>query len=308
MTPATPTLKTESRGEHALDALLEELQTFAKPPPNLTSSANKPGEFSERIKIYSRLTVSVNTVPPPRSSSRIKEKAQELMILSSLTASVIASARQAGVMRSNSIPASAADIQQIILNQERPKSTPPPLNALIDETLDRLTAEEKNSNTSLASVDSQNGIINRSRQQILEERHQELLRKQRLLQQQYSKLQMLSRGQIPLPDSLLNDLKKTGSESNIMSKSGCPPALGSGSLTQLIPHLKLQQQQMQKHQLSPDVINGNVMRLQVNGKGSPSSPKRSPVSTTVSSNSINNNQNSGKSLIQTQKIYETDIL
>jgi hypothetical protein len=222
------------------------------------------------------------------------------MILSSLTASVIASARKAGVMRSNSIPASAADIQNIIMSQERPKSTPPPLNALIDETLDRITAEDKNSNTSLSSVDSQNGIINRSRQQILEERHQELLRKQRLLQQQYSKLQMLSRGQIPLPDTLLNDLKKTGSESNIMSKSGNLPALGSGSLTQLIPHLKIQQQQRQH--LTPDTVKVS----QVNGKGSPSSPKKSPIS----NNSINNNQNGGNksSLIQTQKIYETDIL
>lgn len=200
------------------------------------------------------------------------------MLLSSLTAAALATARSRVVLRSNSIPASDADIQQMILSQmERPKSTPPVslLNqSVIDENLDRLTAADRHESNH--SMDSQNGvIINRTRQEILEDRHQQLLKKQRLLQQQYSKLQMLSRGQIPLPDNLLNDLKKTGSESNILSKTGLPPGLGSGSLTQLIPR----QQSV------------------VNGKGSVS-PKK-----TTSGNS---NQ-SGKQ-VQTQKIYETDIL
>lgn len=39
VTPATPTLKTDPKGENALDALLEELQTFAKP----SSGSKKPG-------------------------------------------------------------------------------------------------------------------------------------------------------------------------------------------------------------------------------------------------------------------------
>lgn len=49
VTPATPTLKTDSRGEHALDALLEELQTFAKHPPNLTSGSKKPGRLFKEV-------------------------------------------------------------------------------------------------------------------------------------------------------------------------------------------------------------------------------------------------------------------
>lgn len=56
-----------------------------------------------------------------------------------------------------------------------------------------------------------------SRQELLEQRHQELLRKQRQLQEQYTRLQQLSRGQIPR--GFLNDLKKTGSESNLASKA-----------------------------------------------------------------------------------------
>ena len=43
VTPATPTLKTDVKGEAALDALLNELQTFSKPSP--PSSAKKPGQL-----------------------------------------------------------------------------------------------------------------------------------------------------------------------------------------------------------------------------------------------------------------------
>lgn len=76
------------------------------------------------------------------------------------------------------------------------------------------------SNTSLSSIDSQESVIDiktgqrRNRQQRLEERHQELLKKQKLLQEQYTKLQQLSRGELP-KNMLFNDLKKTASDSNI---------------------------------------------------------------------------------------------
>ena len=52
-----------------------------------------------------------------------------------------------------------------------------------------------------------------SRQELLEQRHQELLRKQRQLQEQYTRLQQLSRGQ--MNNRQLGELKKTGSESNL---------------------------------------------------------------------------------------------
>lgn len=208
------------------------------------------------------------------------------MLLSSLTAAALQSARSAtGVMRSNSIPASAMDI--------RPKSTPPihPYLANIDETLDAIHAEERAtaaaiaanaSNSSISSIDSQAGL--RSRQQVLEDRHQELLRKQRLLQEQYSKLQMLSRGQIP--QGLLYDLKKTGSESNIMSKSG-PPGTPGGSLSQLTSHSK-GRAPLPPNGLSPASALGQPI---VNGKGS----------------AKGTSNNVGKH-VETQKIYETDIL
>lgn len=40
VTPATPTLKTDPRSETALDALLDELQTFSKPSPGVPSSSS----------------------------------------------------------------------------------------------------------------------------------------------------------------------------------------------------------------------------------------------------------------------------
>lgn len=82
----------------------------------------------------------------------------------------------------------------------------------------------------------------RSRQEVLEQRHQELLRKQKHLQDQYTRLQQLQRGQIlqrfspprsATSTPILNDLKKTGSESNILSKSAFSLTPSSGSLTHL---------------------------------------------------------------------------
>ncbi|KAF6197950.1 hypothetical protein GE061_007693 [Apolygus lucorum] len=68
-----------------------------------------------------------------------------------------------------------------------------------------------------------------ARQAALEAKHQELLRKQRALQEQYTRLQSLSR---PAPPPDLLQLKKTGSESNLLGKMGLALA-PTGSLSQL---------------------------------------------------------------------------
>ncbi|XP_017485111.1 PREDICTED: glycine-rich protein 1-like [Rhagoletis zephyria] len=72
-------------------------------------------------------------------------------------------------------------------------------------------------NTAAATAALMEKRFAQSRQELLEQRHQELLRKQRQLQEQYTRLQQLSRGQIPR--GFLNDLKKTGSESNLAAKA-----------------------------------------------------------------------------------------
>ncbi|KAL1116630.1 hypothetical protein AAG570_005102, partial [Ranatra chinensis] len=71
-----------------------------------------------------------------------------------------------------------------------------------------------------------------SRQELLEQKHRELLRKQRQLQEQYTRLQQLQRA--PPPDLL--QLKKTGSESNLLGKMGlalAPANITGGSLSHL---------------------------------------------------------------------------
>jgi len=76
-------------------------------------------------------------------------------------------------------------------------------------------------------------VATATRQEQLEQRHQELLKKQKALQEQYTRLQQLQRSQPP-PDLL--QLKKTGSEGNLLLKMGLSMSAAapiSGSLTQL---------------------------------------------------------------------------
>ncbi|XP_045472200.1 coiled-coil domain-containing protein AGAP005037 isoform X12 [Harmonia axyridis] len=90
--------------------------------------------------------------------------------------------------------------------------------------------------SSCESVNSQDGS-KKSRKEELEQRHQELLKKQKALQEQYARLQQLQRGNNtavvpPPPDQLL---KKTGSESNLLQKMGLQLTTSqmTGSLTNL---------------------------------------------------------------------------
>lgn len=92
--------------------------------------------------------------------------------------------------------------------------------------------------SSCESVNSQDGSKKSTRKEELEQRHQELLKKQKALQEQYARLQQLQRGNNtlavipPAPEQLL---KKTGSESNLLQKMGLhlTTATMTGSLTNL---------------------------------------------------------------------------
>lgn len=236
--------------------------------------------------------------PPPRSSSRVNDQAQQLMLLSSLTAAALASARTAvpgpaTVMRSNSVPVSGHP-------GLRSKATPTVddncrlLNQASIDSVDSQDVHISDSNSSLASIDSQNG---RSRQQLLEDRHQELLKKQRLLQDQYTQLQLLSHGQ----QGLLNDLKKTGSESNIVSKSGIG-VNSSGSLSQLIPDPS-KAKTLPRQQTSP-----SGSQVMANGSNPMSQTNGNQVKQGVNNNSTVQMNNNQVKHVETQKIYETDIL
>lgn len=156
-----------------------------------------------------------------------------------------------------------------------------------DATNEQLKVVPSDSETSLSSLGSQSSIVEacksgKTRKQVLEERHQELLRKQKMLQDQYIQLQQLSKGE--LPNILLNDLKKTGSESNILLKS-----------TQSMP------------------VSGSLSHLPTNKKPFQSNAESQIRADNISahSNSVDSKANANvKTPIkhETQKIYETDIL
>ncbi|RZC41264.1 hypothetical protein BDFB_009167 [Asbolus verrucosus] len=130
--------------------------------------------------------------------------------------------------------------------------------------------------SSCESVNSQDGS-KKSRKEELEQRHQELLKKQKALQEQYARLQQLQRGNNtlavvpPAPDQLL---KKTGSESNLLQKMGL--------------------------QMTTSQITGSLTNL-------PNTTANSVSKNTLTSTNTQTT-NSTEEQTTTNKVYETDIL
>lgn len=237
------------RPENALDALLDELQTFAKPPVTTNTSTLRrlhsyPSSEGGKPPVPERgadlLSKRVPPPPPPRTSSRSP--------LSSPTGP--------------SVPPRGPTGSPLRRNT-------PGRSSIKDNTKDLPLASNS---SSCESVNSQEGLQQQSRQELLEQRHQELLRKQRALQEQYTRLQQLQRA--PPPDLL--QLKKTGSESNLLAKMG----LG---LSAAAP------------------ISGSLSHL------GPPNTQNNPAVTTIVTTSSGTSTNSNPPTT-TNKIYETDIL
>ncbi|CAG9823611.1 unnamed protein product [Phaedon cochleariae] len=139
--------------------------------------------------------------------------------------------------------------------------------------------------SSCESVNSQDGS-KKTRKEELEHRHQELLKKQKALQEQYARLQQLQRGNNtlavipPPPDQLL---KKTGSESNLLQKMGL--------------------------QLSTSQMTGSLTNLPNTTKIALTNTNSNPIDSSSLSNNIDEqNKNNTANNTQTNKVYETDIL
>ncbi|XP_039763517.1 coiled-coil domain-containing protein AGAP005037 isoform X2 [Pararge aegeria] len=194
------------RPENALDALLDELQTFAKP-----AERGGRGEGPLR-RLHSYPSGSdTDASPPVRARGQhppkppVPERHPELLALA--------------VRRAPPPPPPRTTSRSPLASPTSPTSpsspsTPPALHSDPADPND-----EKNA----------------SRQALLEHRHQELLKKQRALQEQYARLQMIQRSGPTLPPNAQPDLKKTGSESNLLTKMNLnlAPANISGSMTHL---------------------------------------------------------------------------
>ncbi|XP_044268202.1 coiled-coil domain-containing protein CG32809 isoform X3 [Tribolium madens] len=130
--------------------------------------------------------------------------------------------------------------------------------------------------SSCESVNSQDGT-KKSRKEELEQRHQELLKKQKALQEQYARLQQLQRGASTLavvpPTSEL--LKKTGSESNLLQKMGL--------------------------QMTTSQITGSLTNL-------PNTTANSVSKNTSTNTNTTTSNNAEEQTTTTNKVYETDIL
>ncbi|KAK9729039.1 Actin interacting protein 3 [Popillia japonica] len=143
--------------------------------------------------------------------------------------------------------------------------------------------------SSCESVNSQDGT--KKRKEELEQRHQELLKKQKALQEQYARLQQLQRGNNtlavvpPAPDQLL---KKTGSESNLLQKMGLQMSTPqmTGSLTNL-PNTSTATNTNKTVSIETSIVDA----IHKNNTGDDSTASSTTSSTTT-----------------TSKVYETDIL
>ncbi|CAM1326718.1 SRCIN1 (predicted) [Pycnogonum litorale] len=230
------------------DTSFESSKKLPPPPPPRTSS-----------KSHNMSPVSSNVATETsKASPKVRQTHPSAPIRSNSEQSPVEAVRKIAVFRSSSV-----DNNPRRMSREEMLRT----SAISDENIPKEILSSNSSSSE--SVNSQEGIqielqkamkstnklnkvnmmtekkmlaanlVSRTRQEILEQRHQDLLRKQKQLQDQYAKLQQLQRGQLltrfsPRGGLGLGDLKKTGSESNILSKASLTLApIPSGSLTHL---------------------------------------------------------------------------
>lgn len=139
------------------------------------------------------------------------------------------------------VPERNAELISKVINKRAPPPPPPrtsssksplasPTSPCVANNMPIASDNEQNNGNGDGGNSSGNESSNSQERQVaLEIRHQELLKKQKQLQEQYARLQQISKsGPIPSNDSL----KKTGSESNLPQKMGLNMAV-SGSMKNL---------------------------------------------------------------------------
>lgn len=137
------------------------------------------------------------------------------------------------------VPERNAELMSKVANKRAPPPPPPRTSSSRSPLPSPTSPNVANNIPIVTDMDNGNGDGGNSsgnessnsqeRQAALEVRHQELLKKQKHLQEQYARLQQISKsGPVPANDPL----KKTGSESNLPQKMGLNMAV-SGSMKNL---------------------------------------------------------------------------
>ncbi|XP_037915678.1 uncharacterized protein LOC119654382 isoform X3 [Hermetia illucens] len=322
----SPRLGTVSIGggvapENALDALLDELQTFAKP------QSQQEGRPDDSTSDDSSQTLH-NTITTQHSQSNLfpTNDVNTLQVNAGGTGSNLvtkAFSGQAGNLRrlhsypSGSdtdtsppqpsrpigkppVPERNADLLSKVGNKRIPPPPPPrtssrsplasPTSPNVPHRLPSVCESDQMGNGSGSGQDgsgnssgNESGNDHVQRQLALEMRHQELLKKQKMLQEQYARLQQMSKNSIALPPADVLQLKKTGSESNLPQKMGLNMT-ATGSMKNL---------------------NADINVFEKNEKNLTISTSSTTDNNNLSSNSTTTTTPAAST---TNKVYETDIL
>ncbi|XP_063696322.1 uncharacterized protein LOC134827553 isoform X5 [Culicoides brevitarsis] len=265
--------------ENALDALLDELQTFAKPMNNESRPDDSTSDdSSQTLQNSVTLKVTQSTLyPQDAMSSNIG--------LRRLHSYPSGSDTDTSPPQPSRIPAGKPPVPdrnpELLAKANKKQPPPPPPRTSSRSPLASPTSASQPNRLSGgddhdSGSESAGSQDNSQRQMQLEMRHQELLKKQKQLQEQYQRLQQLSKNAIPLAPSDPNiALKKTGSESNLPQKMGLNMSI-SGSMKNLSDTFTY-------------LNNGNGNGIEQNGTAAPTG----------------GNATSGTT---TKQVYETEIL
>ncbi|XP_055915685.1 uncharacterized protein LOC129948589 isoform X3 [Eupeodes corollae] len=324
----SPRLGTVSVGggippENALDALLDELQTFSK-PLNQNNDLRPDDSTSDDSSqaIHSTVTTQLSQASlytPGDLQSQLANAAAAVVAANSNTLHVnsnIGSLRRLHSYPSGSdtdtsppqpirpsgkppVPERNAELLSKVGNKRVPPPPPPRtssrsplasptspnipirLPSLSESTVDITIG---NGDGSGNSSGNESGNDHAQRQVALEMRHQELLKKQKLLQEQYARLQQMSKNSVTMPPSDIMQLKKTGSESNLPQKMGLNMAV-TGSMKNLNTELNVSEKN------EKNLANKGEPNNEQLGNGAAGGAHSKKAHTTT-----------------TSKVYETDIL
>ncbi|XP_070499918.1 myb-like protein P isoform X5 [Chironomus tepperi] len=237
--------------ENALDALLDELQTFAKPPNHNDQLQIRPDESTTSDDSSQTMQ---NTVTTKLSQSQLyPDNAHQLRRLHSYPSGsdTEESPPRPPLSTKPPVPERNSELLSRYSGAKGQKKVPPPPpprtssrsplasptspsmtnRCIVDQQQQHQQNSEQqfinniNNNNQFIQNDQDSGSEsansqdnNSQRQMQLELRHQELLKKQKQLQEQYQRLQQMSKNAIPLGHN--ENVKRMGSDTNLAQKLG----------------------------------------------------------------------------------------
>ncbi|XP_058462775.1 coiled-coil domain-containing protein AGAP005037 isoform X2 [Malaya genurostris] len=224
--------------ENALDALLDELQTFAKPPNGINEGRpddSASDDSSQAMQSTVTTKISQSQLYPDATSTNIGLR--RLHSYPSGSDTDTSPPQPVRPIGKPPVPERNADLLSKVNNKRVPPPPPPrtssrsplasPTSPNIPHQMPQVLNIEQQSVISSENLIKDSGMDsssesvtsdNSQRQQALESRHQELLKKQKQLQEQYQRLQQMSKNNVSIAASDLKDDRRNNRDSNTHSK------------------------------------------------------------------------------------------